>query len=162
MRKCFKDKGFSVVELLVVIAIMATLIAIGTPAIVGKLNHQRLNRSARDMMTELNAARMRAIAKNYKHRVGFTLNAAPAVDTFRLAYWDTGTSAWINDPQRTTMQVNDNVDIVSPGSNFNVEFFANGTATATDICLQNTSDNSDKIELTVEAPTGKVTLQTGC
>lgn len=155
-------KGLTVAELLVVIAIMATMAAIGTPAIVGQLSHIRLKRSARDVLTELNGARMNAISKNTKYRVEFTLNASPTVDTYRIAVFDKTTLSWGPDPSRSPVEVSPSIDITAPGANFNVEFLPNGTATAQAICLQNTTKASDKLKVNIFSSTGRTEIQSGC
>ncbi|MFQ5465118.1 MAG: Tfp pilus assembly protein FimT/FimU [Thermodesulfobacteriota bacterium] len=158
-----EKKGYSMIEVLVVLAVMATLVAIGTPAIVSLVTHQRVKRSARDVFTELNGARINAITQNTKYRLEFTLNTSPSTpDTFRLARWNKATAAWEPDPRKSTMEVNPGIDIISPTASFNVEFFPNGTATAQSICLQNTSDATDRMKVDVQSSTGKLQIGSIC
>ncbi len=154
------QKGFSIAEILVVMGLAATIIAIGAPALIKEMSHLRLKRSAMDVSTELNAARMKAIANNTKYRVEFTLNTAPAPDRFKLAYWDTGTSAWVADPKHATKELGSGIDITSPNANFEVQFYPTGTGTNQDICLQNTP--TDRMRVRVEFAVGKITVETGC
>ncbi|MBI5493323.1 MAG: hypothetical protein HY893_10380 [Deltaproteobacteria bacterium] len=154
------QKGFSIAEILVVMGLAATIIAIGAPALIREMSHLRLKRSVMDVSTELNAARMKAIANNTKYRVEFTLNAAPTPDTFKLAYYDTGTSTWVPDPKHATKGVEPGIDITSPNADFQVEFYPTGTGTNKDICLQNTA--TDRMKVSVEFAVGKITVDTGC
>lgn len=154
------QKGFSIVEILVVIGLAATIIAIGAPALIKNMAHLRLKRSAMDVSTELNAARMKAIANNTKYRVDFTINTAPTPDRFKLSYWNTGTSAWVLDPKHATKEVEPGIEITSPNSDFQVEFYPTGTGTNQEICLQNTA--TDRMKVSVEFAVGKVTIDTGC
>lgn len=146
-----------------VVAIMATLMAIGTPAIVSQITHHRLKDSARDIAVELNAARMKAVAKNTPYRVSFTLNSPVTnPDTFRLRRYNKSTASWEDAPSRHTVSMSSGIDITSPTSNFDVDFRPNGTADATTICVSNTNKTGDKMEITVTSAAGKVEVNTGC
>ncbi len=145
-------------------ALIAAMAAIGIPALVGRMSHMRLRRDARSVFTELNAARLKAITKNTKYRVEFTVP-----DTYSLSVWDTGGASWGDDAAHATKNLSDGIAITSPGANFNVYFFPNGTATNTDsptavdveICLTNSADTSDKMELEIDGATGKVIISSG-
>lgn len=153
-----RQGGFTIVELLVVIAIMATLAAIGTPAVVSQLSHLRLKKTTREVVLELNAARMQAISQNTRYRVEFTVNAAPAADTFRLAKWNTTSSIWEADTTRAVKVFESGTDMTSPTADFNVQFYPNGTADASTITIQNTHDTSENMQITVTATTGKIAV----
>lgn len=154
------NRGFSLTELVVTLAIIGVLTAIAVPAIVGQLPHLRLTRATRDIASALNATKMKAILKNYQHRLEFTLNADPAADTYKRSYWLGG--VWVQDEDRAEQSVQSNVDITSPGATFNVVFKPTGTATATTICLENTEDSGDAMSLVVYNATGRVQVLTGC
>lgn len=154
------SKGFQLVELLVVMALIGILVAIGVPAIISEMAHISLSRSARDAATELNAARLKAIAQNTKYRVVFTLNTGTTPDTFRLDSWTGG--AWTLDTGHVTTPLGSGVKITLPAASFTTEFFPNGTATATTMCLDNTSGTNDRMKITVQGSTGMITITTGC
>ncbi len=154
------EKGYSLAEILVVMALAATIVVIGAPALIKEMSHIRLKRSAMDISTELSAARMKAITNNTKYRVEFTLNAAPTVDTFRLALWNIGTSAWEADPRHAVKDVESGINIAAPAASFNIEFFTNGESVDQEVCLQNTA--TDRMKVKVERWTGKITVETGC
>lgn len=158
-KACGCSRGYSLVELLVVLGLAATLLAIGVPALIGQMNHLRLTRSVRDIAIELNAARLKAIAQNNRYNVHFTLNAAPAADTYRLQYFD-GATDWIDEPTHETKEVEPGIDIVSPGASFDVEFWPQGRGTDKEICVQNTA--SDKMTVDVELVMGRITIENGC
>ena len=163
MRVFGTNKGFSIAEVLIVMALVAILASVGIPAMVSRMSHMRLRRDARGVFSELNAARLKAITKNTKYRVEFTVP-----DTYTLSVWDGG--SWGDVATHPVRELSDGIGITAPGANFNVYFFPNGTATSSDsptatdvaICLTNTSDTNDKMELEVEGSTGKVTIKTGC
>ncbi len=151
-----RQQGYTMIEILVVIAIMATLVAIGVPTVTSQLSHQRLKKTTREVVIELNAARMQAISQNTKYRVEFTLSSSPSLDSFRLAKWNIATSAWEDDTTRAVKVFESGTDMLTPTSNFNVRFYPNGTADATTITIKNENDTSDKMQVTVSATTGKI------
>lgn len=151
--------GFQLVELLVVIALISILLAIGVPSLVGQLGHLRLSRSTRDMATELNAARLRAIAQNTNYRVSFTVPGS-----YLLQRWN---GAWANEPTHTTRTVEAGISIISPGADFSTIFSPNGTArdggggAPNSICINNPAGTNDRMKITVSG-TGMITVSTGC
>lgn len=157
------NSGFQLVELLVVVALITILAAIGVPAIVGQMSHLRLSRSTRDMATELNAARLRAIAQNTKYRVSFTFP-----DSYLLQKWDKASGTWVNETSHTTRTVESGISIISPGASFITEFYPNGTArdgsggSPSSICIDNPAKAGDRMKITVTGSTGMITVQTGC
>lgn len=162
------ERGFSLVELLVVLALIGAILVIGVPALVSQRAHQRLTRAARDMATELNAARIRAITKNTKYRVAFTLNADPTPDTYNLQVWDTALLTWGVDTSRATTHLPNGIDInslVTQDAGTNIDFYPNGSsntgAASASICLANTADAADKMKVTVQGSTGMTTVVTG-
>lgn len=66
-------RGFSTVELSVAVAIIALMVAIGIPTFYGYLPHLRLKNAARDIVSNMQLARIKAIAKNRQYRVRFTV-----------------------------------------------------------------------------------------
>ncbi len=143
-------------------ALVAVLAAVGIPAMVSRMSHMRLRRDARGVFSELNAARLKAITKNTKYRVEFTVP-----DTYTLSVYNGG---WVDVATHPVRELSEEIEITVPGADFNVYFFPNGTATSSDsptatdvnICLTNPADTNDKMELEVDGSTGKVTIKTGC
>jgi type IV fimbrial biogenesis protein FimT len=162
-----REKGFTLLEVLVVIAIAAVMMIIGAPALISQMSHTRLKRSARDVATEINAARINAITKNTKYSVDFVLNSNPTPDTFSVSVFS---GAWGDDTSRTAREIGSGIDITSPGANFSVYFYPNGVssntdnATATDsaICINNTARANDRMEINIFGSTGRVEIQNGC
>lgn len=161
------NKGFSMLELLVVMALITVLAAISYPAITRQLSHLRLKRDARNVMSELNAARLKAITNNTKYRVDFVLTGTP--HTYSLSVWSSG--AWGDEATRPIVDLSDGIDIITPNADFSVYFFPNGVATnadspastsVSDICLSNTSEANDRMELELVNSSGKVSIGTGC
>jgi prepilin-type N-terminal cleavage/methylation domain-containing protein len=55
------ERGFSITELLVVVAVMAVLMAVGTPALRGAMNEQRLTAGAFELVGSMSEARRQAV-----------------------------------------------------------------------------------------------------
>jgi Tfp pilus assembly protein FimT len=75
-------KGFTVIELMGAIGVAAVLIAIAMPKLLSVLPGLRLNDAARQVATDLQLARMRAIAQNNSNTV--TFNSSTGSYTFTL------------------------------------------------------------------------------
>jgi Tfp pilus assembly protein FimT len=77
-----KAEGFTVIELMAAIGVAAVLIAIAMPKLLSVLPGLRLNDAARQVATDLQLARMRAIAQNNSNTV--TFNSSTGIYTFTL------------------------------------------------------------------------------
>lgn len=156
-----RKRGFTLIELLIVVALISAMMIIGIPALLSQISHINLSRAARDVLTELNVARSKAISRNMEHRVVFTLNPTPQTDTYRVAFRTNTLAAWQDDT--TIRNIQRSVDITAPAGNFNVEFNPGGSAeVATQICLQNIDDAGDKMTVEVFSATGRVEIRSGC
>lgn len=154
--------GFTLVELLIVLALIGVIVAIIAPGVSSRLAHQSLIRGARDIMTELNGARIKAITTNQQQKIRFTMNAAPTVDTYRIWYYNTATSSWAIDTTRAPRSIPDGVDIITPSGDFEIIYQPNGTATTTNICLANMSSQADRMGVTFEGLFGKILIVSNC
>jgi len=71
MKKNADSKGFTLIEMMIVIAIMAILAGIAAPNFQTYMAQRRLNGAARQVMTDLMAARSKAVNLNQKVKVFF-------------------------------------------------------------------------------------------
>lgn len=153
-------RGFTLVETLISVALIGGLVVIGVPMILQNLASTRLARTAREVKVELNAAGHLAVSRNMRYRINFTLSAYPTLDTYTRSYYTGG--SWVVDSAMAPRSFDSIVDMVSPTSNFTVEFRPNNSATANHaICLQNTSDATNKYLVSVFSTTGRVTISEG-
>ncbi|WKZ33852.1 MAG: prepilin-type N-terminal cleavage/methylation domain-containing protein [Thermodesulfobacteriota bacterium] len=154
-----REKGFSLVEVLVVIALIGIMLGIGGPAVISQMSHIKFTRAVRDVATELNAARLKAIAESKPMQVAFS------GATYRLKECNSPPCAddeWTDYPTRGARELGTGATITAPGSTFTVAFFANGTATATLICMRNASDAGDQMGISITGTTGLIKVTTGC
>jgi type IV fimbrial biogenesis protein FimT len=115
-----RSDGFTVIELLVVLGIMSLAIGVAVPSLLSWLPGLRLSSAARQVATDLQLARMRAISQNAATTVSF--DVAGASYTF-------GTDS------RNLGQLFPGITIASAPSN--PTFTSRGTANAATITLSN-------------------------
>jgi type IV fimbrial biogenesis protein FimT len=68
----FNSAGFTLAELMTVVSVLGILIAIGTPAFTRTLPGLRLTDAARQVATELQHVRMKAIAQGIAQQISFS------------------------------------------------------------------------------------------
>ncbi len=70
-----RDKrGFTLLEMMIVVALMAIVAAIAVPNVVSEMPRYRLNGAARQVMSELVAARMQAVSQNNQFKIDYLNN----------------------------------------------------------------------------------------
>lgn len=67
--------GFTVMELVVAIAVSMIVLAVGTPSFLSWMPTIRLTSAARQVATDLQVARMKAISQNTSYTVTFNVSA---------------------------------------------------------------------------------------
>ncbi len=112
--------GFTVIELLVVLAVMGLTIGVAVPSFLSWLPGLRLSSAARQVATDLQLARMRAISQNSATTVTFNVS---------------GASYMFGTDSRNLGQLFPGITIASAASN--PTFTSRGTANTVTITLSN-------------------------
>ena len=132
-----RDSGFTLIEMMMVIAIIAIMSAVAIPAFMSMLPGMRLNGAARQVMTDLMAARMDAVKQNNRFRVFFN---SPGTNQYQILDDDDNDGTADTGEAITTKNIQDNYSDVTFSSTNNPIFTPRGTATSLPtITLQNPS-----------------------
>ncbi len=162
MKTITNNRGFTIIELIVTMAIIAVVLGISVPTLLSGTSKTALKRASWNVAVELKAARQLAISRNMQFRIFFTVATDNTIDReFRI----NTLSAWGRDPARATSTMDSRVDITLPVTSpdtFSVTFNPNGSATATEICIQNISDSADRKKIKVYGITGRVEILDAC
>lgn len=127
------DKGLTQIEILVTITIMGILVAIATPGYHSLMERNRLSGAARQVASDLVAARMEAVKMNRRVQVFFSSGNQYRIcdDENRDGTVDLG------EGRDTTRSIHDTYFDVTFSAGGNPIFRPNGTATPTTITLTN-------------------------
>ncbi len=84
------NSGFTLIELIIVIAILGAMVAVAIPNFLGFQPKSRLKTAARDLYSELQLAKIRAIRSNSDWAIVFNV----AAGDYRVCSSDGGDSLW--------------------------------------------------------------------
>src|SRR4030042_206689 len=146
------EGGITRIELVVVMAIVAIMGVCLAPAIGEWLDNFRIRQAARDIASNLQFAKMRAISRRLEYRVNFDV----ANNQYRLWVNDGG---WVPDPEGVVLCTPRGVDITSAGFSGGVsraEFNPDGTASNGTITHDNQQGKTYKV---VVYRTGRIKIQ---
>ena len=73
--KTRKNKGFSLIELIIVLAILGTVAAIAAPNFTRYRDNANLKEAARDISSDIQLYKQRAVAENVRYRITFNSGA---------------------------------------------------------------------------------------
>ncbi len=124
VHKTKHNDGFSLVELMVVLAILGLLGIIAAPSLMQGIPRYRVDSAAKALATEMQLARLRAIAKNNKHKVTFN-----ADNTILIEEVEFDEVTLINSVKTISLGVN--------GTDYRgVNLYRNATAASADLFIE--------------------------
>jgi type II secretion system protein H len=148
--KIFEKSGFSLVELMIVVAIIAIASAIAAPYYVDYMADQRLKGAARMVMSDLMAARQKAVSMNHEFKIFFNgdhITYTILADADNDGTADTGETTEVRNIQ------NNYYDVTFSAS-ANPVFQSRGTSSAATVTL--TSSRTGGSKYVKVAITGRV------
>lgn len=128
------QKGFTIVEMLIVIALMAIMAAFAIPAYQSYMVKNRLNGAARQIMSDLMDARMKASSQNNRFRMIF-------LDSHRYKILDDDNNNNTEDTGESTQTKDIQTEYydVTLSATANPIFYPRGTAYGTTVTMTNPS-----------------------
>ena len=153
-------KGVTLLELLVVIVIVGVLGAFLAPNIGAWLPNYRLRSAARDIVSTMRTAQMKAVSTNVEYRV--YINSAERKYWTERGNQSSGSTNWVGttDPGNAAREgaINDLPSGVTTNFSGFKEFNPNSTSSSGTITLQNSKGTQRRLTLTPS--TGRVTITT--
>ena len=147
-------KGVTLIELIVVIVIIGIGAVLFAPNIGAWLPNYRLRSAARDVVSTMRTAQMRAVSTNLQYRIN--LNPADVGANSYVLERNTG-GIWVTEPPIQPLPTG--VTIVGNTlPNQRAEFNQNSTSSSGTLTLQNSRGTQRR--LTITSSTGRVTITT--
>jgi prepilin-type N-terminal cleavage/methylation domain-containing protein len=144
-------KGVTLIELIVVMVIIGVLATFLTPNISAWLPRIRLRSAARDIVSTMRTAQIKAVSTNLTHRVSFT-----PPSTYILQYRNT-LGVWVDEGITQRFPSGISIAAINFSTGNNAEFNSNSTSSSGSIRIQNTRGAERRLTLTPS--TGRVTNQ---
>jgi type IV fimbrial biogenesis protein FimT len=153
--KPVNNEGVTLVELAVVFVIIVILALLMAPNMGAWLPNYRLRSAARDIVSTMRTAQMRAVSSNIQYRVTFNAADVGAANDYVLQRWDSGGGVFVNDGAVQTLPAGITISTnLFPAGR--AVFNTNSTSSAGSVTLQNTKGATRSITLT--SATGRANI----
>ncbi|MDD5724076.1 MAG: GspH/FimT family pseudopilin [Syntrophales bacterium] len=132
------SRGFTLVEIMIVIAVMAILAAIAAPNFQTYMTQRRLNGAARQVMTDMMEARMRAATQNNQFRIFFLDN-----HRYQVLDDDNNNNLVTVGETSVTRDIQNEYPDVSLNATADPIFYPRGTAFGATVTITNSGGSKD-------------------
>jgi len=144
-------KGVTLIELIVVMVIIGILAAFLAPNIGAWLPNLRLRSAARDIVSTMRTAQMKAVSTNMTYRVSFTPPAS------YILQYENPPGTWVSEGVNQNLPSGVSISAITIAGN-NAVFNPNSTSSSGSVTLQNSKGTQRRLTLTPS--TGRVTITT--
>jgi prepilin-type N-terminal cleavage/methylation domain-containing protein len=155
-------RGITLLELIIVMVIIGIGAALMVPGFGAWMPHYRLRGAARDVVSVMRTAQIRAVSNNMRYGVAFNTAASPP--EFQLYRNSGGLTDFQVDGSPTSLPTGVLFDDISglpkdgPGDQYIIRFFPDSTAEASGTINLINSKNTTKT-IRVFSSTGRITIQ---
>jgi Tfp pilus assembly protein FimT len=156
--KPMNKKGVTLIELTVVFVIIAMGVVLLAPNISAWLANYRLKSGARDIVSTMRTAQMKAVSTNLQYRVYF--NAGEGKYWIEKGNQSSGSSNWVGSADPGNAAREGAINTLPPGVTIGfmgfIQFNPNSTCNAATITV--TNNKGKKSIITLVASTGKINV----
>ncbi len=145
-----RASGFTILELMVAIGIAMVVLGIAVPSLLTWMPTLRLSSAARQVATDLQVARMKAISQNIKFRVNF-VGSIPGATSYNVEK-DNGLGTFITESGPFALPDGITVSALSATSEFQPRGTVNASSTIT---LKNVNSETKSVQV---AAVGRVNI----
>jgi prepilin-type N-terminal cleavage/methylation domain-containing protein len=145
-------KGVTLIELIVVMVIIGIGAVLFAPNIGAWLPNYRLRSAARDVVSTMRTAQVRAVSNNMAYRVSFT----QVPPSYVLQYQNT-LGAFVTEGAIETLPTGISISAINLTTGNNAVFNPNSTSSSGSLTLRNSRGTERRLTLTPS--TGRVTIQ---
>lgn len=175
------QKGMTLIELIIVVVIMGVMFILAIPTFTST-SHSKLKAAVRDVATEMQMARMKAIYQNKEHAVvfsdsgsspfGYKLQIANSAscDTYASCTWTDAhfaVAGYNTSAACASSTLNSNgyfciegVTVTHPllGTPKNIQFNTDGSSSSSSVRFKNPNDSNDRWYVSLNSSTGMVKI----
>lgn len=155
-RKMRSSSGFSIVEVLVAIGIIMIIAALSMPSLQGYIINRSLKSAARELISDVNESKERAISENREYRITLTENS-PNYTILQCQNIGTTCAGFQNFQQKSLASFSNSILIDSTGTTVTqYDFQSRGTVNPGSIRLVNQRGSRANIVTNI---TGRVSVE---